>query len=295
MGFRLDHRFTQKNLSAYLDGRLTASERARVEEHLAECSHCQEELATLRSTVELLHATPSVPLPRSFELPASAEEERQRYRFWRRMHTMLRTATAAVSLLLILLLSGDLAISLGVVPLSKRAAETAPPGVMMQREVDEAPQAAEAYVPTPSPIAAAREIETDALPSPPIRMEAEESLKKEAPEMAERPAGGASPERAATQTAAKPEAKVLESERGTEAPATPTATLRPPTPTPSRTPKPTATMAPLPTRAWVSAEPARLPYWRIWGWVRTGWATLSGLLLVLVAGLLWTWQKRHLR
>ena len=163
----------------------------------------------------------------------------------------------------------------------------------MQRKVEEAPQMAEAYVPSPS-------LETDALPSPPPRKGVEEPLKKEALEIAERPAGGASPERAATQTASagEPEASMLESERApesSETPPAPTATLEPRPPTPSRPPEPTATMVPPPTRERVSAEPARPPYWRVWGWVRTGWATLSGLLLVLVAGLLWTWQKRRLR
>jgi hypothetical protein len=189
---------------------------------------------------------------------------------------------------------------MGIIPFPKEATGVAPPGVMMQREVDEAPRVAEAYVPAPSPTREARQMETDALPPTPPRKGVEEPLKKEAPEMAERAAGGASPERSATQTASadEPEARMLESEQApepSETPRAPTTTLEPPTPTPSRTTAPTATMLPLPTRERVSAEPARPPYWRAWGWVRTGWAALSGLLLVLVAGLLWTWQKRHLR
>jgi len=299
MGFRLDHRFTQKNLSAYLDGRLTASERERVERHVAACSRCQEELATLRSTVELLHEVPSVPLPRSFALSASAEEERERYRFWRRMHTALRTATAVVSLLLVLLLSSDLAMSLGFVPLPRQAAKTAPQKAVVETKVVEAPEVAKAYIPAPSPTAAAERMEADAIPSPSPHKEAEAAAEKEAPRVLERPAGGGSPEWSPTPTKvpAEPQVKMLEKEslqEGPEAPSAPaTTTPKPPTPTPPRPPELTATMTPLPARDRPATEPTRFPYWRIWGWARTGWAALSGLLLVLVAGLLWTWQKRQ--
>ncbi|MEA3408554.1 MAG: zf-HC2 domain-containing protein [Chloroflexota bacterium] len=302
MGFGLDHRFTQKNLSAYLDGQLTDREQERVERHLAECTDCREDLATLRSTVDLLHAMPPVPLPRSFALPASAEKERGRYRFWRRMHTMLRTATAVASLLLVLLLSGDLAISLGFVPLAKRTAETASEQTLVETRVVEAPEAAEAYVPTPSPTAAAKRTEANGVASAPPRKGAEEAVEKEAPELAvERPAGDVSSQRVPTQTAeaVEPQAGVLQHERALEAPKTqdtPTATLHPPTPTASKppTPTPTATMTPLPTREQPPAQPTRSPYWTIWRWLRTGWLALTGLLLVLAAGLLWTWQKRRL-
>jgi hypothetical protein len=55
-------------LSAYLDGQVTAAERARIEEHLPTCPACQRELNSLRQTVTLLHAMPRVPLPRAFIL-----------------------------------------------------------------------------------------------------------------------------------------------------------------------------------------------------------------------------------
>ncbi|MFQ5860281.1 MAG: anti-sigma factor family protein [Dehalococcoidia bacterium] len=52
-------------LSEYLDGRLEPRQRQRVEEHLATCARCREELEGLRGTVELLRQTPPYALPRS--------------------------------------------------------------------------------------------------------------------------------------------------------------------------------------------------------------------------------------
>lgn len=40
-------------MSDYLDDRLSARERARLERHLAACPHCTEYLAQLRMTVDL--------------------------------------------------------------------------------------------------------------------------------------------------------------------------------------------------------------------------------------------------
>ncbi len=61
---------TTEQLSALLDGEVSAEERTQWEAHLATCQRCQQELANLRRTVALLHALPQPALPRSFELPA---------------------------------------------------------------------------------------------------------------------------------------------------------------------------------------------------------------------------------
>jgi hypothetical protein len=55
-------------LSAYLDSQITPTERTRVDEHLASCIVCQNELDGLRRTVTLLQALPRVPVPRAFTL-----------------------------------------------------------------------------------------------------------------------------------------------------------------------------------------------------------------------------------
>ena len=46
-------------MTAYLDGALDGSDRARLEGHLAECPHCSEYLAQLQVTIDALgHAEP---------------------------------------------------------------------------------------------------------------------------------------------------------------------------------------------------------------------------------------------
>jgi anti-sigma factor RsiW len=40
-------------MAAYLDGALPASDRARLEGHLADCPHCSEYLAQLRVVIEV--------------------------------------------------------------------------------------------------------------------------------------------------------------------------------------------------------------------------------------------------
>lgn len=62
------HPFGEEDLSAHLDGRLSAAESARLEGHLASCEPCRQLLGELRAVVEGLHALPSVPAPRSFAL-----------------------------------------------------------------------------------------------------------------------------------------------------------------------------------------------------------------------------------
>jgi anti-sigma factor RsiW len=41
-------------MAGYLDGALTARDRARLEAHLADCPHCSEYLAQLRITIDTL-------------------------------------------------------------------------------------------------------------------------------------------------------------------------------------------------------------------------------------------------
>ena len=59
--------------SSYLDGQVTSREGEQVEEHLATCQRCQEALAGLRSTVELMHRVPAISVPRSFVLSEVAQ------------------------------------------------------------------------------------------------------------------------------------------------------------------------------------------------------------------------------
>lgn len=65
---------TTEQLSALLDGEVSAEEKTQWEAHLATCQRCQQELASLRRTVALLRALPQPALPRSFELPVEIAE-----------------------------------------------------------------------------------------------------------------------------------------------------------------------------------------------------------------------------
>jgi anti-sigma factor RsiW len=56
--FRRDHRWTPPHMSAYLDSDLSASARARVERHTAECRQCRGVLDDLRRMLALLHSSP---------------------------------------------------------------------------------------------------------------------------------------------------------------------------------------------------------------------------------------------
>ena len=56
-------------LAEYMDGRLGAVARTRVDQQLAACADCREELEELQATVALLQQLPVEPVPRSFTLP----------------------------------------------------------------------------------------------------------------------------------------------------------------------------------------------------------------------------------
>lgn len=57
-----------EDLSAFIDGRVSASERRAISEHLATCAECRTELAQLRATVRLLNGLQQVSSGRSFQL-----------------------------------------------------------------------------------------------------------------------------------------------------------------------------------------------------------------------------------
>jgi hypothetical protein len=67
-----DRHPTTEQLSAFLDGQLSLDERGVWDAHIKTCEQCQQELADLRLTVNLLRALPQPELPRSFALPVDA-------------------------------------------------------------------------------------------------------------------------------------------------------------------------------------------------------------------------------
>ena len=102
-------------LSAYIDGQVTAAERQRVEQALATDAHIREQYETLRMTVKLMNNTPPMPVPRAFVLSEAqvlAAGGRvkgvEQPGFWERLFPrFMPLATAAVALLLVVLLSVD--------------------------------------------------------------------------------------------------------------------------------------------------------------------------------------------
>ena len=57
-------------LAEYMDGRLGAAVRTRVDQALTSCAGCRTELEELQATVSLLQQLPVEPVPRSFTMPA---------------------------------------------------------------------------------------------------------------------------------------------------------------------------------------------------------------------------------
>jgi len=110
--FQTEHQYVQENMSAYLDEELGAGEKTRIEQHLAKCSRCRADLATLRQTVALLHLVPEVPLPRSFLVPAS-EARPQPVLRRAPAYSLLRSASAIATVLFVIVLSGNLLLPRG--------------------------------------------------------------------------------------------------------------------------------------------------------------------------------------
>ncbi len=103
-----EHEWVEESLSAYLDGELSAREKAGVEKHLQECRACSENLSTLRQTVALLKELPAVPAPRSFALRPAVVKPKVRVAPSSWGYGLLKGATALAALLLVLVIGGDL-------------------------------------------------------------------------------------------------------------------------------------------------------------------------------------------
>jgi len=157
-------------LSAYLDGQLSAGERARLEAQLAADPALRAELEALRHTVALVRELPPVPIPRNFILPRAMAARPRPVRPLRPRRAwaapLLTAATAVVSLLFVVVLAGDLLLS-GI------GGQAFAPAAEPLLEA-EAPQAALA----PSP--ASEQVEVEAV----VEVEAEEEIEAEEVEKA---------------------------------------------------------------------------------------------------------------
>ncbi|MBI4299691.1 MAG: zf-HC2 domain-containing protein [Chloroflexi bacterium] len=101
------HRMVRGLLSPYIDGRLSQKDERLVDEHLSQCAECRRELEELRNTVQLLQRLPAVAPARSFAVSESQVRARSAETSGSPLGT-LRLATAALVLLLALVVAGDL-------------------------------------------------------------------------------------------------------------------------------------------------------------------------------------------
>lgn len=92
---------TRRVLSAYMDGRLSAEEKAPVVDHLSTCQACREELESLRATVSLLRQLPEVAPAKHFTVAPLKPLP------YRRAFAALRLATAAAVVLLVAAIAVD--------------------------------------------------------------------------------------------------------------------------------------------------------------------------------------------
>jgi hypothetical protein len=145
---RAEHRRIRKILSVYIDGELPSGDRARVEEHLAECADCTWELETLRQTVDLVGQLPKVPVPRAFTIHETPRPRWVSLFQARWAYTYLKGATALAAALLILVLAGDALFQFqrsitgfapAVAPAKELAAPATAPTVVAMQEAPPAP------------------------------------------------------------------------------------------------------------------------------------------------------------
>jgi hypothetical protein len=151
---KAEHRRIIEMLSVYIDGELPSRDRARVEEHLAECADCTWELETLRQTVDLVGQLTKVPVPRAFTIHETPSPRRVSLFQARWAYTYLKGATALVAVLLVLVLAGDVLFQFqgvttrfapAMAPAKELAAPAAAPTVVAMQEVP--PSLTEAPIP----------------------------------------------------------------------------------------------------------------------------------------------------
>jgi anti-sigma factor RsiW len=99
-----EHERVAALLSPYLDGQVSQAERALVERHLASCAECAHDFATLKATATAVRTMPRAHAPQTFTLPRSMARQSQTTTW---MFPALRAATALATLLLVIIVAGD--------------------------------------------------------------------------------------------------------------------------------------------------------------------------------------------
>ena len=96
-------------LAEYMDGRLAAAARTRVDQDLASCASCREELEELRTTVSMLQQLPEESVPRSFAMAAPPPQQAapRAYTPMRMPQWVYAGAASAAAVVLAVLISAD--------------------------------------------------------------------------------------------------------------------------------------------------------------------------------------------
>jgi anti-sigma factor RsiW len=94
--------YTEKNLVAYLEGKLHSAERRQFEAHLAACAACRERADGFRSVWNVLEELPEVMPSPAFDarVRARVQQEPRRSGFWGWIVPSPRMAFAATALLI---------------------------------------------------------------------------------------------------------------------------------------------------------------------------------------------------
>ncbi len=136
-----------ERLSAYLDGALSASERAQVEARLAHDPAWQAAWAELQAMQQALRTLPAAPRPRGFVL--TPDMVRPRPRFWPRWRWAWAALATASAVVLLFMAYG---LRVGSLP---RLAAQPPPAPALAEAPAEARPAKPPVEPTPAPRAVA--------------------------------------------------------------------------------------------------------------------------------------------
>lgn len=134
------------DFSAYLDDRLDARTRRRIDRHVERCARCRDELAAIRQTRDLLRRVRPVRAPRSFALRPSVVPTRVTLS----PRLMYRNAAAAMAAMLIAVSAATL-----VSPPERIVPETMAEAALAQPSDARAPAALSAAAPSSAPLAQA--------------------------------------------------------------------------------------------------------------------------------------------
>ena len=306
----LQRHIAEQKLSAYVDGRLGVHERDRVERHLKTCAACRRDLVELRTVLAMLQRAPMHSVPRSFALPLSVQSEQTAFRRWDKAYSALRVGAVAASFLLILFLSGDALVTRGVIPIPDRMPVASAPLARTMQEYADVEALSE---PSAGEALAIPERETDegphdaaplalSIPSEdpaPAEAEIEAATADEVPTLATEPRQRdmvGAPH--ATYPAPEAETEVLaleavepqpEEATGQAEKVAPEEIIEPivPESAPLRIAEQEAPLYPESRVVDVSIA------WRLWYVARILSGILLGVVLVLIAGLVWIGQKRR--